>query len=195
MPIIVLVTGEAGSGKDYFAERLSAKLRQRLNLVFISRLADPIYKIAEVILGEEVVEKYSDRDLKEEIIPRINMSLRELLQKIGTEFIRNMIDEDYFVKEVIFKSRRYPSDIIIVPDCRFMNEYQEFKKEFKNVIVVNIVGDRFRLEQNRRCHTSELGYKEIPADYTINNTYEPNCMDNNIIEIVEYINLLQTNRK
>lgn len=49
------------------------------------------------------------------------MTVREVLQFVGTELFRTQIDPDIWVKS-IFRRQYSPSDIVVIADCRFPNE-------------------------------------------------------------------------
>jgi hypothetical protein len=66
-------------------------------------------------------------------VPRF-MTVREVLQFVGTELFRNQVDPDTWVKSVYRKKYR-EDDIVVVADCRFPNE-AEFAKEHGLLISV-----------------------------------------------------------
>jgi|SRR5688572_1500928 len=49
------------------------------------------------------------------------MTIREILQFVGTDLFRNQMDPDIWVKS-IFRRKYGENDIVIVADCRFPNE-------------------------------------------------------------------------
>lgn len=55
------------------------------------------------------------------------MTVRELLQFVGTDLFRNQIDPDIWVKSV-FKQKYGENDIVIIADARFPNEASFAKK-------------------------------------------------------------------
>ena len=64
----------------------------------------------------------SDPDLKEIIDTRWNKSPRQLMQLLGTDFVRKMVDDRFWVKrleEEVFHSKK---PIIIIDDVRFEEE-------------------------------------------------------------------------
>lgn len=54
------------------------------------------------------------------------MTVREVLQFVGTEMFRTQMDPDIWVKSV-YRKQYGPDDIVVVADCRFPNE-AEFAK-------------------------------------------------------------------
>jgi tRNA A37 threonylcarbamoyladenosine biosynthesis protein TsaE len=60
--------------------------------------------------------------------------IRFILQRFGTEVIRDTIDKDFWVKQVFIKTYlKYPfknfPNFVIIPDFRFPNELEFFKKK------------------------------------------------------------------
>lgn len=55
------------------------------------------------------------------------MTVREILQFVGTNLFRNQMDPDVWVKSV-YRKRYRDDDIVVVADCRFPNE-AEFARE------------------------------------------------------------------
>ena len=54
---------------------------------------------------------------------------RLLMQWWGTEFRRNMVDKDYWIKKVQSWIDKHPEvDVILIPDLRFKNEIEWIKK-------------------------------------------------------------------
>jgi len=77
------------------------------------------------------------------------MTVREVLQFVGTDLFRNQMDPDIWVKSIFHK--KYPAnDIVIVADCRFPNE-AEFARE--NGLLIKIERDT---GQRSDLHISEL---------------------------------------
>jgi hypothetical protein len=120
MKRIILFTGKAGCGKDtacdYLVSRGMAKMA----------FADPIYEITKIAfnLTEEYVR---NRDNKEITIPGFDVTLREALQKIGTEMFRDMIDQQIWVKNMISRIENSVCPetntvAIAISDLRFPNE-------------------------------------------------------------------------
>lgn len=55
------------------------------------------------------------------------MTVREVLQFVGTDLFRTQIDPDIWVKSV-YRKDYSPDDVVIVADCRFPNEADFAKK-------------------------------------------------------------------
>ena len=92
------------------------------------------------------------------------MTVREVLQFVGTNLFRNQLDPDVWVKSV-YRKQYKEDDVVIVADCRFPNE-AEFAK--KNGYLIHITRDLFTTID---VHPSEIAldnYKDY--DISIDNT-------------------------
>ncbi len=111
--MIIGICGAAGAGKDTVAARLEAA-HGFWSLAF----ADPIYQMVSAMTGLPV-GALRDRTAKEALLP-IGKSPRELLQSLGTEWGRNMVSEDIWIRIALERaSRRLRA---VISDVRFDNE-------------------------------------------------------------------------
>ena len=124
-PLIFVVSGKARAGKDTTCEfiRNYAKLKnlQSTNLQFSSYIK---------MYAKTIVNWDGNDDTKP----------RTLLQELGTDVIRKNIDELFFVNRIIgdIKVYSYYLDIITISDTRLPIEIDSLKKEFDNVVSINI---------------------------------------------------------
>ena len=95
--ILIGITGPAGSGKSTAAQYLADQYSLH-NMAF----ADPIREMFAAMLGMslELLEAthLSDRYAKERTIPHIGASPRRLMQTLGTEWGRDTIHPDIWVR-------------------------------------------------------------------------------------------------
>lgn len=112
--MIIGITGTAGSGKDTVGNMLGYFLLGKnleevefdydtpffSPLVKIKKLAEPVKKISAVILDKSVLE-FEDREFKESYIDWLGITVRELMQKVGTECFRDVLDQDIWVKYLL----------------------------------------------------------------------------------------------
>lgn len=167
--MIIGITGYAGSGKDTAATLLKyllkgdkpkdAAYRYVENyvtdswLVKIKRFATPVKAIAAYLLDVSVLQ-FEDRDFKEQHIDWLGMSVRELLQKIGTECFREGLDPDVWVKYMKLK----------------------YEKEMEYKIKVhprNTLEDLYAHESCRKCNFPYTGYKYQPLCSECAEVFEP----------------------
>ncbi len=116
--MIIGLCGLAGSGKD----EVSAILSRRWRFAAIS-FAGPIYKAVSEITGLPPRE-LKDRVLKESPIPWLGKSPRELLQTLGTEWGRQMVRDDIWIRIAMRRAAEYTQEgwNVAVTDVRFANE-------------------------------------------------------------------------
>ena len=84
------------------------------------------------------------------------MTVREVLQFVGTELFRNQMDPDVWVKSVYRKKYR-DDDIVVVADCRFPNEAQ-FAHE--NGLLILVERDTGLAGDGHASETSLDGYTD-----------------------------------
>jgi hypothetical protein len=108
---------------------------------------------------------------------------RQFLQEFGTEYIRNEINEDFWVDEVIKQieilSRYY--DRFVITDTRFPNEIAKLEEIFgaENVINIRVVRyddingvyeeHKSNLTEEQLNHPSETALNDYVFDYVLIN--------------------------
>ena len=149
--ILIGLTGRAQSGKDSVADYLEVQ-HGFIGMAF----ADPIKNALLAMFDEDIDD---GRD-KEAVIDWIGKSSRELMQTLGTEWGRQMIHEDVWVRcleraldENLDTNDPHP---IVLTDVRFENEARWVRQRG---------GTIWRIERPdaraARAHSSEAG---IPDD-------------------------------
>lgn len=87
--------------------------------------------IANLLLdiGIEDPRRYTDGDLKEEIIPFFGVSCRHMMQTLGTDWGRALIKPTVWVDVASARIGRLLSEgtKVVVDDMRFPNEYQAIR--------------------------------------------------------------------
>lgn len=118
---LIALNGAKTVGKTTIAKALKSK---NANVKIIS-FAKPL---RDMLRAMGVEDRYLNVD-KEELIPGINRSAREMLCTLGTEWGRDMIDQsiwlwamDKQIKNVVENSESVEELIIVIDDCRFKNE-------------------------------------------------------------------------
>jgi hypothetical protein len=115
-PAVIGITGRAGAGKNTVADLIPGAV--------VVQLADPIYAAIAAMLGVPEAQ-LRDRRLKELAIPALGKSPRQLLQTLGTEWGRDLVDRHLWLKlahERILKLARAGAEVVVVADVRFPNE-------------------------------------------------------------------------
>ena len=157
---IIGISGPAGSGKDT-AAKLIKSLLPAMDYQLTS-FADPLKIMLSKGLGITARQLYGDE--KEVIDPRYGCTARHMMQTLGTEWGRNTIDQDIWVKSLENRINTLGGNWII-PDVRFESE-ANFIRE--NGILLNIIG-RKTLDHN---HKSESGIYMQDGDVIIPNSRE-----------------------
>ncbi len=142
---IIIIGGKARAGKHttagFLKEIYESKGKKVLNIQYSSYI-------------KEYAKKISDWDGSEETKPRA------LLQQLGTDIIRNKIDELFFTKKIIDDLKVYSFffDVITISDARFKIEIDEPRKVFDNITALRIVRPNFDngLTEEQKKHRSEV---------------------------------------
>ena len=143
---IIGFTGPAGAGKDLAASMVPGACR----IAF----ADPIYQGLSAMLGipEGVLR---DRSGKENPIVGIGASPRQLLQTLGTEWGRQMIRDDIWLRVAFWRWEQLAAggvSLIVVPDVRFSNEARLIRENGGEVWMIHRPG-----VEPVASHSSEAG--------------------------------------
>jgi hypothetical protein len=170
-PLIGLV-GKKQAGKDSFASILVEKYGYT-RLAF----ADPVKEVCRHLF--DFNEQQLNGDAKEVVDARWCVTPRETFQMMGTDFVRNHLNEDHFLKLLDGKRRRLSTPIVI-SDVRFPNEAAYVLKQ--GGILVKI--DRNIIHED--AHVSEA-VDTIRCDYTIENNGNLEEYRKNCIEFFEFI--------
>lgn len=158
MPPIIAFTGPAGAGKDTAAAFAVASI-----LGYRYGLADPIREMLRVGLGIDMSTSYWI-ERKEAPIPAYgNKSPRQLMQWLGTEWGRYLVDRDLWVtraKEVLFAN----GPGMVISDLRFENEAAWVRS--MGGLVVHLSRPGIPVVH---AHASEDGVQVAPGDLQIVN--------------------------
>lgn len=182
---IIGISGKIGSGKDTVGgiiqlmqavshlndeqvarvvsdSRLMASFDMRHKNWEIKKYADKLKQIAEILTGIPRVS-FENQDFKKSLLGEQwgSISVREFLQKLGTEGLRNNLHENVWVN-ALFSEFEHATSKWIITDVRFQNEADAIKK--LGGIVVRI--DR---GMDTGTHASETSLDDYSFDYTIKN--------------------------
>lgn len=158
LQMIVGLAGRKGSGKSTVAEILKDKFGYR-TMSFATPLKDML-----MAMGVTEDEIYNI-DLKEKPLERFGgKSPRELLQLLGTDFARNMVAEDVWVRAL--EARIDPKDMLVIDDVRFPNEAEMIRDHGGKIVRVIREGQEQGLIDT---HVSEAGIPLELIDHEIRN--------------------------
>ena len=148
---LIGIAGPARAGKDTLASYLLDNLSDDWSR---SSFADPLKAMLSVI-GVDCSD-----DAKAVIDDSYGVTPRHMMQTLGTEWGRHMIDGDIWVKAF---ARLNAGECVIVPDVRFENEAALVRE---HGVLIHLVG-RGGIEGN---HVSENAIEFKPGDIVIDNS-------------------------
>lgn len=156
IPIIGLA-GPARSGKDTVASFIIAAVGG-----YRYAFADPIRQML-VPLGIDMNDPYW-QERKEKIIPALNASPRKLMQTLGTEWGRQLIDPNIWLTLASQRLLTRGAGMVI-PDVRFENEAEWVRNKGGRIIHV-VRANPAQVE----THVSENGVAKDPLDAILFNS-------------------------
>jgi hypothetical protein len=157
--MIIGIAGPKNSGKDTFANRF------KLYIPCITRaFAEPLKKTCkELYLLTD--EQLNNREQKEQIDSRWGLSPRQILQQVGTDYVRKQLGSDFFLKHFEFwYKKQLPNTNVIIPDVRFQNEVDLIHRLGGKVVYI------YRPLTTIDSHESEISATQLKnIDYYIEN--------------------------
>lgn len=161
---VVGLTGGAGCGKDTLAQEL-------VNMGWVRvAFADALKDMCIDYLGLTHDDAYTQEG-KMRFNETWGMTNREILQKVGTDAMRNGFNDEVWVKIAGIKIKKYLDEgkKVVVTDCRFDNEAELC--ESLGGICVKIVRPSMQsnLTPSEQKHASEAGINEKLIAFEINN--------------------------
>lgn len=148
---LIGIAGPARAGKD----TLCSYMLDNLDGIWLrSSFADPIKEMLRAI-GVDCSD-----DAKAVVSDDYGVTPRHMMQTLGTEWGRHMIDGDIWVKAF---ARLNAGKCVIVPDVRFENEAELVRE---HGVLIHLVG-RGGIEGN---HVSENAIEFKPGDIVIDNS-------------------------
>lgn len=172
---IYLFTGKAQSGKNYIACELNKALTSEHKTVIELSFA---YKLKSFIstLFDMPIEEVDKWKLNEQPFTANGTTMREILQRFGTDIMRKHVDKDYWIKFVATRIVNTDYNYYLITDYRFPNEldvidyiklYDLYNLTDYNVKVIKVINNS-TIKSSR--HESELLTDVIDADIIIDNT-------------------------
>jgi hypothetical protein len=172
---IICISGKAGHGKDASAAFLGECLKMKGKTVLIAHFADLLKYICKTFFGWN-----GEKDAFG----------RTLLQYVGTDAIRKK--EPGFWVGFIMKILRFFDgcwDFVILPDCRFPNEYEAFKENGFDAVLVEVRRKNYEspLSHAQLAHESENAFDGYKPDYAIMNDSGLDVLKENVVSFAEEI--------
>lgn len=154
---LIGIHGKAQSGKDTVARFI-----KRETGGYIYSLTTPIRQMLKCIGVDFDDHDWIERH-KEDVIPVIGKSPRQLMQTLGTEWGRDLINPNLWIMLATHELQDL-GEGMIVPDVRFDNEARWVRNQGGLLIHV-------RRNETRQvsAHSSENGIRVAPGDIVIEN--------------------------
>lgn len=174
------ITGKKGHGKDTLAQAIMAQDSSYQTMHFASLLKtmcqdifnlrsaqihDP--KVKEEVIQPVVMDEYlpamiaiTGLDLQRQ--NKVAYTPREIMQYFGTDYVR-AAQNDYWVSRTL-KSAKKRGGNVLLPDTRFLNEYEAVKAAGGKIIKVVRLGGP--LSDVGAGHISETEMDQFVPDYT-----------------------------
>lgn len=171
---VYMVCGKARHGKDTLASYMKNEFEKEGKSAIILHFSTYIKDYAKMI---------STWDGSEETKPR------ELLQVLGTDIIRNKVDELLFINRIKEDIKVYSFffDVVIIADTRLEIEINEINNEFNDVSVIHINRPYFEEELNskQKQHRTETGLDNFNNyDFKVINDKEKEALIGEAIKII-----------
>jgi hypothetical protein len=167
--MLIGLTGRAGAGKDTVHETLVELYGDQLPVERRS-FADPLYESAAAALGVTVNDLRrwkNDPDVLIDVsgsgdaYPHSRQTVRQFLQRYGTEAHRDVFGEGFWTDAVDLAGHR--GTLVAVTDVRFVNEAEAVRAA--GGIVVRVLGPN----EGPVTHPSERPLPATYVDYVLHN--------------------------
>lgn len=171
-PKIVAICGLKRSGKDTIADYLCA------NYGYTKiKIANPLKKGLKAMFGFSDEQLESDK--KDDVDPRWEVEPRKIMQFVGTEVMQYQLQQiipgigrkiwiKSLIEEYINKSNS-PNQLFVIPDLRFIHEYEELSKINAIFWRVDRVTELDKHQHVCDLHISEQEYLQIPVSHIFKN--------------------------
>ena len=168
---IIGFTGAAYSGKDTAALELEEMIQEQA-VVKRFAFADPLKEAAAVLFGVHI--KMFQGENKKLVNETWNITYRDMLQKLGTDFAREVIDPEFWTKRIheeVLQQKAQGMDFCIFTDVRFDNEAEYIQK--MGGIIVEVQRPSLKgcsdLTTAEKAHKSEKGINPTLINHTLIN--------------------------
>lgn len=187
-PVLVGLIGRAGAGKSTVAGHLEHEWAFE-NMAF----ADPIFAMAMALFQDcGISENWAmERALKEKPTPVLGISYRHVAQTLGTEWGRQVLGDDLWVRIAAHKVREAMAlDLsVVIGDVRFPNEAAWITAQGGVLVHVQ------RPDVERvRAHESESHVVTLPQHHTLINDGSVATLLDQVDRLVDDLRCVATHR-
>jgi hypothetical protein len=189
--MIISITGKISSGKDTIADIIMQYTPY--HDWEIKKFAGKLKVIAEILSGVPKINFEDQEFKKQDMGPNWGMTYRDLLQRLGTEAMRNGLHENVWVNALfadyhfnIEEDEQMPNWLIT--DCRFPNELEAVKAH--KGITIKVIRDSGNTVGT--THASETALDDYTEwDYIVDNNGSIEDLKTQVFSILEKESLLK----
>lgn len=175
MKKVICISGKAQHGKTTVANLMKSCLEARDERVLITNYAGLVKYVCKAFFGWD--GKKDDAG-------------RALLQYVGTDIIRKK-DPDYWVNFLLDMMAFFRDewDYVIIDDCRFPNEIEEWELDDYDVIHIRVNRGVFNspLTDKAKAHVSEHALDDVTPDFEIDNSGSISDLKDTVEHVVKWI--------
>ena len=162
MAKIILINSGQRCGKDTAADILKDRLTELDKSVLIIPFAEPVKKVVSEFLGVTVEELDVMKNEKTNVtVGKRSLSARDFIIEYSND-IKVMTSEYYFLNKTIDTIMETAYDVYIIPDLRYIIEYERFKR-------LDFDTDFIQIDSNLESCVDDTEIKELPYDFTFKN--------------------------
>lgn len=183
MKTIIGINGKIGAGKGTLTHMLMylAEVNNLTSEEFLYA-----YKLKKIVaeLANVPFELTLTQEGKNEYIEMFDMTLGVMLQKIGTDVLRQYFYDDIWIKSVNDQIKKSDVSIAIISDLRFPNEVKNINEQ--NGFTIKIIRSNNNINLNSKRdvkHSSEIALDDIELDFTIINDGSKSDLYTKAIEV------------
>lgn len=193
-PKVIAICGLKRSGKDTIADYLCAQYGYTK-----IKIANPLKKGLQVMFG--FTDEQLESNQKDEIDPRWEVQPRKIMQFLGTEVMQYQLQQiipgigrKVWIRSLIeeyLNNSKYNGKLFVIPDLRFLHEYEELSKHNAIFWRVDRIEELDKINHNCDIHISEKEYLQIPVSHTFKNETK-NDLFNQIVNQINQLSISQT---
>lgn len=174
---IVVTVGPALGGKSTFCHNLDG--------FATFSFATPLYQMLATVAGANTVSEARKANNKGEPLDELcGKSLRQCLQTLGTEWGRNLVGEDVWIKHLLRRTASAP--MVAVDDLRFPNEYEELRR--RGAVFVRLLPFAALRKDGWNGHVSESFWRTFKVHHAVEwNTREDIIRASNEFKVDSFI--------